>query len=212
MIVELAGLPGSGKTTIARRLEEADRQICRQVVTASPRTALRHPAGTALQLIHAGGIGRHRGWPAWARLWLVWCTQCDLSLAAQGVALLEEGVTHRTWRALYRHPGLRRAPWPALLTLPHPLLLLEAPRDLRRARVEAKARRGRVNDALALPGASAAWDAAEALMAEIVSALPAWRVVVRVETSGGVTETMSRVVAEVASLRETQRQQAQAQR
>lgn len=200
MIVEMAGLPGSGKSTIARLLVEADPGVRRHVVAPSRATALRHPFTTLAESVRPSGIGPGTGWPAWPKLWLRWRQQQGRSPAASGLDLLEEGVTHHVWRALFRHPSLERTPWPRLLTLPHPLIILEADRATRMARVAGKSRRGRVNRQLALQGPAGGWERAEALMEAILAAVPADRTVIRVGSSGGLEATLGDVRVVLASL------------
>lgn len=214
MILELAGLPGSGKTTVARRLAQEVPELRRLAPLAEHHLAPRHLSALLVEALRPAGIGPGTGWPAWARLWTRWQALVDIRSGPDTVELLEEGTVHLVWRGLYRHPALRRAPWPRLLALPHPLVMLVAPPDVRHARIIGKRHKGRVNAALASGPTTNAWKRGEQLWGEILDALPPGRLVRRVDSTGPEEETLRLVVEAIRELQAgaPQRQQAHAHR
>lgn len=215
MIVELAGLPGTGKTTLARQLAATIPGMRCHLPRPGPAAAFRQPHRFLVEALRPAGLRIGAGWPAWPRLWLRATDQVAMPVAAGGTDLLEEGIIHHTWRALFRHSMLERAPWADLLDAPHPVVVLEATRDVRRARLAGKTRRGRVNRELLADGDGQAWERGEHLFQAILAALPPSRVVIRVDTGGPMQAAVARVAAAVAAAGAPapgQRQQAQAQR
>lgn len=200
--VEFTGLPGSGKSTIVHRLA-ADMGVRSRVVAPSWSSCLaHHPLRTIRELGRWGGMGRGSGWPVWAGLWARSMAQDALAGQREPVELLEEGVTHRLWRAIFLHPALEAAPWQALPIVPrHPLIVLDLDRATRFHRIKSKTGMGRVNRQLADAGPeSALWDRAERLFERIVREAAAHRKVVRVSTEGSEEQAVLRVRRVLAEL------------
>lgn len=194
MIAEFAGLPGSGKTTIARRLATADSRIETLVVSPALHAALLHPLG-ALRSLAATGVPRSgRAAAACVALAARRAHQDRLVAGAAGALLIEEGLVHHTWRELLRHEALRRTRWPALLASRVPVVVLTAPPEIRHARILGKRSGGPVNRRLAGEGPGGAyWQRAESLFAEVLAAAGANRPVVRVDTGGTLEQAVLRV-------------------
>ncbi len=191
MIIELAGLPGSGKSTIVRELQRGDPSFHSLVV---------RPAFGALLPNRAGGVNAWAAlqpgpaWPAWASLCARHAAQSSLDPGARDTLLLEEGIVHHVWRSRFLHPGLDRRPWGALLESPAPLIVLVASQAVRHQRVSGKAHGGPVNRQLATaaPG-DATWQRAERLMEEVLAAARGFRTVVTVNTEGELGNALGRV-------------------
>lgn len=190
MIVELAGLPGTGKTTIARSLDADDPTIRRCSVRPSWLVAVRHPC-------HAARTGHSAGWwrsAAWRAAWLHAIRQRGLRDRRDAVLLLEEGVAHQVWRQLFLHPPLEAAPWAQLLTSPHLLLVLETDDLLRFHRLGGKSGKGPVNHRLLAAGIGGAdWLRAKRLWETVLAEAERRRPVLRVRTVGRTDEAVMRV-------------------
>jgi hypothetical protein len=112
---ELWGYPGAGKSTIAHGLAKR-RSI---VVPESPsfaRSFARHPIRSALVLARNGVLMNRALWESGhsdQRITIAAAAARQACLAADHDSpfLLEEGVVHEVWRALYREPALIRERW-----------------------------------------------------------------------------------------------------
>ena len=110
------------------------------------------------------------------------------------VHLLEEGITHYLWRAMFLHPSLTEAPWAALLVQPHLLVVLEVEPEIRLSRLIGKRNKGKVNRALAASGIDGeVWQRGDELFERLLAEAEKSRRVVRVSTGGNVDEAMERV-------------------
>lgn len=197
MIIELAGLPGSGKSTIARRLIGTSASLRSTVVKPRVAAFLDQP------MLLGSGLLPGSSWPAWLSLCARRAAQDEIPDPGRTtILMLEEGIVHHTWRSRFMDPGLDRRPWAALLDVTAPLVVLVAPPAVRHARVSGKARGGPVNRQLAAgtPG-DATWERAEALMTEVVAAAGRHRRVAMVNTEGGLEEAVARVAEAVGALR-----------
>jgi len=195
VIIELAGLPGSGKSTIVARLIGATGSLRSTVV--KPRVAAF--LGNPLRL--GSGLMPGASWPAWLSLCARRAAQDDLADPGRAaVLILEEGIVHHVWRSRFLHRGIDRRPWATLLDSPAPLVVLVASRAVRHARVAGKRSGGAVNQQLALgdPG-DATWLRADAVMEEVLQAAATVRRVVTVHTEGGLEEAVGRVGEAVRS-------------
>jgi hypothetical protein len=200
MVVELAGLPGSGKTTIARHLATGDGRVRPLVLKPSLDPLLRQP-GMTLRAIRWGLLRPSLAWPAWAKLCLL-REGSDPQPVPGTILLLEEGIVHHTWRTLYRYPAARACPWARLLEAGPPLVVLRACRATRHARLPGKRVAGDTNRRLAAGQADeATWGTAERLFDEVVAAAARQRRVVDVSTEGGIGEAARRVSDVLATLR-----------
>jgi energy-coupling factor transporter ATP-binding protein EcfA2 len=136
-VVELAGLPGSGKTTLAdalSRLAAAEGVACsvvdKGVSARSPRlTRVARRAGYGLRAVlndpYRAGLGLHlmatsrqhssRDAVALGAQWLATGHLIDKAHGCPGLYLLEEGALQTVWSAALRAGGLRpEALWRAL--------------------------------------------------------------------------------------------------
>lgn len=194
MIVELAGLPGSGKSTIARRMADEGTAVHRHVVAPYWLGLLSRPLRAVSEAATWRGVGRATGWPAWPVLWLRALGQHTIRDRPGVLHLLEEGITHHLWRACFLHPALENAPWARLLEQPHPLFVLELDSPARLARLTGKRGKGKVNRMLAESGTSGeAWRRGEELFERILEEAGRHRKVVRISTKGTVEAATVRV-------------------
>jgi hypothetical protein len=200
MIVELAGLPGSGKTTVAKRLVESTPSIRRAFAVVSLPPVLSHP-GQVRALLRWGGLLPGAEWPSWVRLCLRRLAE-DRFVSEVGTTLLvEEGAVHHTWRSLYRHPGLSRRPWEQLVETGPPLVVLRVSRALRHERVQGKRRRGPTNrDLAAGQPDEATWGRAERLMDQVMAAAKRDRRVVEIPADGDLEAVLGQVKEAIAAL------------
>lgn len=202
MIVELAGLPGSGKSTIARRYTEHEQNVHSNVLAPHWIGIMHHPFPAMREALRWQGLRQASGWPAWPRLWLRALGQRTLRHRPGVLQLLEEGITHHVWRACFLHPALTQGPWRGLVDQPHPLVVLEIPPEMRLSRVLSKRAMGKVNRTLAESGIEgAAWRRGEALFEEILAEAGRSRPVVRVSTGGNVREAIERLREAIDQLR-----------
>jgi hypothetical protein len=193
VIVEVAGLPGCGKTTIARRLADTDTDIARTVVEPSLVAMLRQPWSSTRAMVARHGLQPGQAWRAWFSLCARRTTQDLLRDPGNSILLLEEGITHHTWRSLLLHPALDRRPWRPLVAARVPLVVLEAVPATRHGRVRAKTHGGLVNRRLAAgsPG-DATWRLVEELWEKVLAEAVRGRRVVRVRTEGDLEQAARR--------------------
>jgi hypothetical protein len=194
VIIELAGLPGSGKSSIARQLAAEDGSVHRQVVAPAWLGLASRPMAAMAEAGRWKGVGRSTGWPAWPVLWLRALGQQSIRDRQGVLHLLEEGIAHHLWRECFLHPALEDAPWDELLAQSHPLVVLELDRDTRFRRVAGKPGKGKVNRMLTATGPNdPQWDRAEQLWDRMTEEAAKRRTVHRVSTLGSIDDAVERV-------------------
>lgn len=194
LLVELAGLPGSGKSTAVTQIV-ATRPGVESVVVDPGR--LRDLVKPALLVGTLAGWIRfdHRSQHQRGVLRLVRCRARQNRLTdSGGNLLLEEGMTHHVWRELFLTPELKRIPWQGLLNDNFPLVALDVEVNLLKERVLGKARPGPVNRYLA-SASDDIWNHASGLYAEIIEEASRRRPVVRVQSGGSIDATVDSIYA-----------------
>jgi hypothetical protein len=195
MLIELAGLPGSGKSTVARALTGMPDTQNAGLRKLGRRDLVEHPMGVA------------HGFMRWRSLSLEWADKRavfrilrrrisqDL-VTGQGASLvvLEEGITQYIWRTLFLHPDVWTEPWDPFLDVGYPLIALEAGSAVLRARILGKGDGGPINQALGRQAAgSSGWTRAATLLERTLHQAERYRAVVRVDASGDLEATVDRV-------------------
>jgi broad-specificity NMP kinase len=160
VLVELAGLPGAGKSTVFEALMQRDASL-------APMPILRrgpHRATLARSLVRTTAmLARRRVLDrSWDRDLVVMAAYLDAlppALAGRSATVIfDQGPVYTLCRPQLRHPrlaGWRRAQlarWAALLDL---VVVLEAPDDVLRSRIDARAKGHRLKGAGAQEAAAA---------------------------------------------------------
>jgi hypothetical protein len=199
-LIELAGLPGSGKTSIARQLATDDGRLRSVVLKPSLDPLFRQP-WTTLRAIRWGLLRPSLAWAAWAKLCLLRERAEQLAASPATSLIFEEGPVHHTWRTLFRYPPTRACPWEKLVETGPPLIVLRTSRETRHGRLPGKRVAGDTNRRLAAgrPDAST-WGTAERLFEAVLSAAAPRRTLLEVSTEGDLEGTVQLVKAAVASL------------
>ena len=192
-VIELAGLPGSGKTTIAAWLAAQDPSVQTRVLRPSLDPLLREPR-TAWRAVRWGLLRPGLAWPMWAKLCLLRAAVDQLTEAPGAALLLEESLFHHTWRTLFRYPRTRGFPWARLVGTGPPLVVLRAARSTRHARLPGKRVAGDTNRRLSAGQPDdATWGEAERLFDEMVTVAARERRVVEIPTDDDVESSVKRV-------------------
>ncbi|HEX9166375.1 MAG TPA: hypothetical protein VF862_10735 [Gemmatimonadales bacterium] len=199
-LIELAGLPGSGKTSITARLATPDGGLRRMVMKPSLDPLFRQPWVT-LRAMRWGLMRPSLAWAAWAKLCLLRELFDAYPVVPGTTLLIEEGVAHHAWRTLFRYPPARACPWEKLVRTGPPLIVLRASRETRHGRLPGKRVAGDTNRRLAAGQPDeATWGTAERLFEAVLSAAAPRRTLVEVSTEGDLEGAVQRVRAAVASL------------
>jgi SAM-dependent methyltransferase len=201
MVVEIAGLPGSGKSTLVRLLRKRHPEI-RFPEPVLRRDLVRHPVA---------GMGAAGRYTAGRIAGLSSSASADLvrSIAAvqirdDGRTVLEEGPVHLIWRELFLDQALAPKNWQFSVRQTHPLIVLQVDRQERIRRVGGKpgvaaARRRRggrprlINRQLDRDPDQ--WVRGEELFEAVLSAASPGRVVRFVDTSGTIEESVAALEA-----------------
>jgi hypothetical protein len=196
VFVELAGLPGSGKSSTVRHLTEEHATAWNAgLQKLGRRDALQHPFAITKQIMRWRSLSMQ--WSdkrAVLRVLRRRISQDLVSGKASSLVLFEEGITQYIWRTLFLTPDLTSEPWAPFLDVTYPLVALEADPALLRSRILAKEKGGPINERLGgLPAGSADWIRAEALFEETLTQASRYRQVVRVDAAGDVSSTADRI-------------------
>ena len=196
IFVELAGLPGSGKSTTVRHLTAEHVTVWNAGLRKlGRRDVIQHPFAVTKQFMR------------WRSLSLQWSdkravlrvlrrriSQDLVSGKASSLVLFEEGITQYIWRTLFLVPDLSAEPWGPFLDVKYPLIALDADPALLRSRILAKDNGGPINDRLGgIPAGSVDWARAEGLYEQTLAHASHYRQVVRVDAAGDVSSTIERV-------------------
>ncbi len=187
-VVELAGLPGTGKSTLTAGLLAEGEGLGSVIVEPAERNLLHRHPGVAARALTSKVAERswqtqHRA--AYRRLARRSLGQDLVVRDATGFLLIEEGIIHRIWGERFLDPSLAVEPWQRLLRPGPPIVVLEASAACRWDRVTSKPPPGRVNRALSQHAAdSDLWARSAATYEEVVAAAGTVRTVIRVDTSG----------------------------
>lgn len=196
IFVELAGLPGSGKSATVRHLTAAHATAWSAGLRKlGRRDVLQHPFAITKQILRWGSLSMQ--WSdkrAVLRILRRRISQDLVPGKASSLILFEEGITQYIWRTLFLVPDLSAEPWAPFLDETYPLIALDADPALLRSRILAKDNGGPINDRLgSLPAGSADWVRAEALYEQTLSHASRYRQVIRIDAAGDVSSTAERV-------------------
>ena len=201
VLIEFAGLPGSGKSTLVSRISKSIGVPAEILDPAGSRELLRRP-------LSVGRMARQSPLLLWAgrnrRTALnlaLSATRKDWHESAPEPLLLEEGLAHHVWRALFAKPDLMRARWQSLLQRSHPLVVLETDRETQHQRIRSKRSPGRINQILLESGpAGSEWAWAVESFQEVLRVARQMGPTLTVDTSGQEDEAVDRVLSLVMSL------------
>lgn len=196
MLVEFAGLPGSGKSTTVRHLT-ADPSTARSVGLRKlgTRGVVQHPlAVTRAVLRWRSAAAQWSDKQALVSVLRRRISQDLLTERAQTPWLLEEGITHYIWRKLFLFPALSAEPWEPFLDVAYPLVALDADTALLHSRILTKGSRGQINERLVGLGVeNADWDRAQDIYEQVLARASQYRPVVRVDATSDPSSTVARV-------------------
>ena len=152
-VIELAGLPGAGKTSIARLTSQRSKNV-----------DLRVPSSRFSHLVGLHPVRFARGLTKWLTLRRQWSNKRALARLVRrrfrydsvgwtrkssSCLLLEEGLVHSIWRELFRDPSLKLEPWQELLEgYELAVVVIELPSHVAAGRIASKRQRGPINEQL----------------------------------------------------------------
>ena len=201
MVIEFAGLPGSGKSTLVRRVT---RDLGLPTCVLAPLDSwglLRHPRSALTVVLGLPALSWARGQRSASLRLLQLCAAQGALSQSRTPWLLEEGLVHHVWRAVFLQPELANTAWPRMLTGRHSVLVLETDDQTRYSRIQSKTGRGPVNEALRRAGIGGPeWTRSVESFREVLGAVArsGWTVC-RVDTSGSIDEAFDRIRSEVQS-------------
>ena len=204
MVVEIAGLPGSGKSTLVRLLRKRHPEI-RLPEPVLQRDLMRHPV-VGLGATGRYAAGRIAGLSNRASIDLG-RSIAALKIRGDSRTVFEEGPVHFIWRELFLDPALSSRNWQFSVRQTHPLIVLQVDRQERIRRVAGKpgvaaARRrrgvppGRINRLLDRNPDQ--WARGEELFEAVLSASSPRRMVRFVDASGTIEESLVGLEAALA--------------
>jgi hypothetical protein len=195
IFIELAGLPGSGKSTTVRHLSAEDATAWNAGLRKLGRRDVIHPFAVTKHLIRWRSLSMQ--WTdkrAVLRVLRRRISQDLVSGKASSLVLFEEGITQYIWRTLFLFPDLGTEPWDPFLDVGYLLIALDADPALLRSRILAKNNGGPINERLGgIPPGSVDWTRAQRLYEQTLAHASRYRKVIRVDAGGDVSSTVERV-------------------
>ena len=204
MIVEFAGLPGSGKSTTVRSLAtELPGARNAGLRKLGRRDLLEHPVVVGRELVRWRGTRRQ--WAdkrAATRVLRRRISQDLVSGQGADVVLLEEGITQYIWRSLFLFPELWHEPWVRMLEVEYPLIVLDARPSILSSRIlQKEGNAGQINNLLGgLSSGSAEWAQATWLFERTLTYAARYRRIVRVDATGDPLATLERARDSILSI------------
>lgn len=198
MVVELAGLPGVGKTTTARAIAEVLGAQYRRVHTATPRDVVRHPVLSLSSVATLSPRLGHRG-AARPKLRLMRQHVAQRALAAesrQPGLVLCDGMVHRIAGYWHRDElAFERRSFAQALDTAGVVFFLDAEPTHIRSRIGSKQTLGPVNEKLAAEELSGEfWTRMIEVYEEALRSAACYRTVIRVDASPNVSKVVDAII------------------
>lgn len=197
MIIELAGLPGAGKSTVSRLAAASlGARSAKPSRSGLTRQSVRHPIVAARHLVPLLPHVTH--WHDRMELnWLLRQRLGQESLAVRNSRLvLEEGIVHATAGTLVEYPNLHDAPWEPLVEGASGIVVaLEVDVATARERLKQKTTSGAMrNRLLAEPADGETWEHLTSTYERVLSQVSQVRTLHRVDASAAAPRVAQRIV------------------
>jgi hypothetical protein len=195
MYIEFAGLPGIGKSTVARVLTGTPDRQNAGLRKLGRRDLVEHPMAVAHGFMRWRSVSL--GWADKRAVFRILRRRISQDLVTRegaSLVVLEEGITQYIWRTLFLYPDVWAEPWDPFLDVGYPLIALEADSTVLRERILGKGDGGPINQVLGREAAgSSGWTRAATLLERTLHQAERYRPVVRVDASGDLEATVDRI-------------------